>query len=317
MKKRSQIWLTLLLSLVMLSVMLFPALGLADAGFFSGSDDYGSSDWGSSDWDSDWDSDWASDDDDWSSSSSPIFYDDYDDSDGGGFGFGTIVVIIVVVIVLASVFGKKGKSSGANKPVMPGAQPTAGLRPLSEFLAYDPQFSEPAFCEDVANLYIQMQTCWQNKDWEPMRSHMTDALYNQFAHQLDSLIRNGQTNYIERIAVMSVNISGWTQDEVNDKLVARLRTRITDYTVDDNTGAVINGDKNRELFMEYEWTMIRSKGQNSLNAEGVTDYHCQSCGAPMNLSHSAKCEYCGTVATAAEYDWVLSSIKGISQRTAG
>ena len=47
-------------------------------------------------------------------------------------------------------------------------------------------------------------------------------------------------------------------------------------------------------------------------ATGTT---CPNCGAPLDLNHTAKCEYCGAIITAAEYDWVISAIKGISQRT--
>ena len=67
--------------------------------------------------------------------------------------------------------------------------------------AKDPNFSVQAFLEKVANDYVQMQRCWQDKNWEPMRPLMTDALYSQFDRQLDELRRSGQTNYVERIAL--------------------------------------------------------------------------------------------------------------------
>ena len=61
--------------------------------------------------------------------------------------------------------------------------------------------------------------------------------------------------------------------------------------------------------------MIRSAGQKTGEKSGVTAYHCESCGAPIDLNHSAVCPYCGTVATSASYGWTLSNIKGISQHT--
>ena len=35
----------------------------------------------------------------------------------------------------------------------------------------------------------------------------------------------------------------------------------------------------------------------------------------MDLTYSAKCEYCGSVANNSKYDWVIAQIRGISQRS--
>lgn len=67
--------------------------------------------------------------------------------------------------------------------------------------------------------------------------------------------------------------------------------------------------------MTYEWTMIRTKGMQTGAADGVTTYSCPNCGAPMDLTYSAKCEYCGSVANNSKYDWVIAQIRGISQRS--
>ena len=36
---------------------------------------------------------------------------------------------------------------------------------------------------------------------------------------------------------------------------------------------------------------------------------CPSCGAPIKLNQAGKCEYCGTVVTGGNFDWVLSRIE--------
>ena len=144
---------------------------------------------------------------------------------------------------------------------------------------------------------------------------MTDALFNQMGSQLAALIRNKQTNYVERIAVLGVDLTGFGQDEKNDIITALVRTRIVDYTVSDETGAVVSGSKTAEKFLTYEWTLVRTKGTKTVKADANETAHCPNCGAPLDLNHTAKCEYCGAIITAAEYDWVISAIKGISQRT--
>lgn len=291
------------IALALLLLCALPALSLADAGSFSGDSDYG----GSSGWDSgsDWDSDWSSSSGGYSSG-------------GSDLGLFPIIVIIIIVVVFYGKFRKgmntAAKSAGAATAA--GAAARGSLMPVSKLLETDPEFSENEIKEKIANLYTKLQIAWQDKKWEPMRAHMTDQLYNQFNRQLGELIRNRRTNYVERIAVLGVDLLGVAQDEVNDTIVARVRTRIVDYTVDDATGAVVSGNKSKELFMEYEWTLIRSRGAKTEHSDHAETVHCANCGAPIEISYSAKCEYCGAVTVNSQYDWVISSIKGISQRSA-
>ena len=314
-KKLFRVFSLLLVFLMLLGVSSF---ALADAGGFSGDSDYGGgwdsgSDWSDSDWGStDYDSD-----------------DYYSDSGSGTPINGFVIVVVVVVIIIMAIMNRNNKNGGnggsggstgaqsaSNGPRPQGGgsgnKPTVDPKALKE---KDPNFSEQALLEKVSNAYVQMQNCWQDKKWEPMRALMTDALYSQFERQLDALKRNGQTNYVERISVLGARIVGYYQDKVNDNLVVELRTRIVDYTVNDATGAVVSGSKTAEKFMTYEWTLIRSIEQATKEKDDVTGLHCPNCGAPLNVNHSAKCEYCGQVITVDEYDWVISQIKGISQVT--
>ncbi|HWS28891.1 MAG TPA: TIM44-like domain-containing protein [Clostridia bacterium] len=291
------------IALAMLILFAFPALSLADAGNFSGDSDYGGGgDWGGSDW----------------GSSSGGWGDDgyYVSGGGSDIGFLPVIVIIVIVIIFLSRFRKGMNNAAKGAGTVTAATPRASLMPVSKLLETDPEFSENELKEKIGNLYIKLQNAWQDKKWDPMRAHMTDQLYNQFARQLDELVRNHRTNYVERIAVLSVDLLGIAQDEVNDTLVARVKTRIVDYTVDDATGNVVSGSKTTERFMEYEWTLIRSHGAKTEHSDHPETVHCANCGAPLEISYSAKCEYCGAVTVNSQYDWVISSIKGISQRSA-
>lgn len=326
----------IVIALIITLLLSVPVIGHADVGGFSGDFDYGGgwdsgSDWGSSDWDSGWDSDYDwDDDDDWSSDSSgssvyiPV---DTDLDLGGGTPIGGCCFVVIVVVIIIIIVSRKNKgggsrpggSSGTRNPVMPqGAKPTnkETVDPIA-LKQKDPNFSEQEILEKVSNQYVQMQNCWQDKNWEPMRAIMTDALWSQLNRQLEALKRNGQTNYVERIAVLGTRIVGYYADKVNDNLVIELRTRITDYTVNDATGAVVSGSKTAEKFMTYEWTLVRSLEKATGDKEDMSDPHCPNCGAPIAINHSAKCEYCGQVLTADDYDWTISAIRGISQVTRG
>ncbi|MEA5048465.1 MAG: TIM44-like domain-containing protein [Eubacteriales bacterium] len=294
------------------------AYSLADAGNFSGGSDWGGggsswgggSDWGSSSWDSG--SSW---------SSGSTYYDDGSYSDGssdslgclGGNLFTVVIIIIVAIVVLRYI--RSGKSQGGSATYT-AAQEEPGL-PIDTLKQKDPNFNEQVFLEKVGNQYIQMQNAWQAKQWEPMRAFMTDALYNQMARQLQTLIDAKQTNHVDRIAVLETRIVRYAVEGDNDVLVVRVSTRITDYTTDDRTGNIVSGSTTRELFMVYDWKLTRQKDKKTLAQPSVTQISCPNCGAPLDINHTGKCPYCDTVVTLSDHDWALSAIKGISQRTVG
>ena len=319
MKKRVR--LGVLLLAVLLCCLTLGAYSLADAGNFSGGSDWGGggSSWGGG-------SDWGSSSSSWDSGSSWSSGSTYDSGSSssdlgtvgalgclGGNLFTVVIIVIIVIIVLR--YMKSGQNSGGQN-VYTAAQEEPGL-PLDTLKQKDPDFNEQILLEKVGNQYIQMQNAWQDKKWEPMRAIMTDAMYNQMARQLQALIDAKQTNHVERIAVLETRIVRYAVEGDNDVLVIRISTRITDYTTDDRTGALISGSQTRELFMVYDWKLTRQKDKKTLLQPSVTQISCPNCGAPLNINHTGKCPYCGTVVTLSDHDWALSAIKGISQRTVG
>lgn len=240
-----------------------------------------------------------------------------------GTVLGAIIAGLIAIIVISV---KRSKREGTmtrnytatSKPINPGAEPTRldTLKQMSEYTANDPDFSDTQLKEKVSNMYVQMQNCWQKKNLEQLRPYFTDALYTQFDRQLEPYRTRHETNIVERIAVLGVTFNGWRTVGDNDEIIATVRTRIVDYTIDDKTQSVIRGDKNKEKFMTYEWILSRKSGVKTTVESGTRSISCPHCGAPIDINKSAKCEYCGSIVTVDSSDWLISEIKGIAQRTA-
>ena len=303
MRNKKSLYITLFIAVLLVSLLAIPAL--ADAGSFSGNSGYGGSFSGSSGG---------------SSYGGSGAWGLLALGSSGGSSGGIITIIIIAFIVFNIIRRLKNvRMPGVTN--VAGAQTTSysALTPIATIKDSDPNFSEAAIKEKIGNLYVRMQNAWQAKEFESMRPFMTDALYSQFKLQLDELSRSECTNYVERIAVLDVELTGWRSDEVVDAIVAIVNTRIVDYTTNDRTGKLVSGSQTVEKFMTYEWTLIRSKGMTTpvFSGEGSEDtatIHCPSCGAPVEINQSAKCPYCDSVISAADYDWVISAIKGIAQR---
>lgn len=299
-----------------LFLIILPAFAGADFGGFSGDSDYGGgwdsgSDWSSSSWDSDY--------------SSGSYYDD--DSDVSGIDIGISLAVMAAIVVLGLIFDvsekrKKKKQYGAGRPQSAqgrpqGAQrtPDSRLQPLGDLAVTDPSFDANAMQEKISNLYVQMQNCWTDKNIESLRPYFTDALFTQMERQLNGLKNQGLTNYVDRIAVLGVNLRGFYKQGDKEHLIVELRTRIVDYTVQDSNNKLISGDRNREKFMTYEWDMCRTAGSVTSKEGVMHSVSCPGCGAPLSINTTAKCPYCGRVVTLDEHDWALCAIKGIAQST--
>lgn len=308
----------LLLVLALVLAFSMSTVAFADFGDFAGGSDWGGSDFGG--WDSGYDS-WDSGYDSWDSGYSDNYYyydgGDYS-SDGDIGGMEIIITVIVIAIILGSIAGSRNiKKSSVNRRVnVPRQQTETLVNDVAGLKRRDPAFSESKFLGEVSNLYVRFQDAWSARDLTDVRPHLTEELYAKSDRQVKGYIQRGQTNHVERVSVLSANIVGCTCDSKNDVVTVEILSRICDYVTDDRTGNVIRGDMNRELFMTYRWTFIRTLGKLTAEDEIVDDKKCPNCGAPLDLNRSAVCEYCGSVVTSGEYGWVVSDIKGISQVSA-
>ncbi|MBQ7171385.1 MAG: TIM44-like domain-containing protein [Clostridia bacterium] len=295
MKKSLLVFFALLFCVLTLPRFSLPAR--ADFGDFAGDDDYGGYD------DDDYDYDY-----------------DYGGSGSGGSASltkGDLILIAVIVIVIIIVANKKGKKSDAAVPgpVRDAAAPAA-LAPMESYRETDPAFSEEALRGWIANAYVRLQRAWELRDLSSVRPLLSDEFCAQTEEQLQAYRAAGRTNRIDRIAVLEVAFLGWRREGERDVIRARVRTRIRDWQVDDKTGAVLAGDPSREKIMEYLWTLGRSAGVTTGTEEpGVQTDSCPNCGAPLDLNRSAVCEYCRSVIRSSRYDWVVTSVQGISQHT--
>ncbi|MBO7474897.1 MAG: Tim44 domain-containing protein [Ruminococcus sp.] len=306
---------------VIFGLFLFPARPLfseasprrADFGDFSGDSDFGDSggwDSGGDSWDS---GGWDSDSGGWDSDSGGSYSGGGNSDGGGACSILFSIIIIATFVSLLAYFSPSNKRS-LEQMAQPST-PARKLRPVNEYLSVDPSFSEEQFRDKVSNLYVQFQNAWQKKDLSSLRPYLTDTYFAQMDNQLNRYRQNRQTNMVERIAVLSTNLLGWTQDAGFDEMVVRLETRIVDYVVDDATGNIVRGSRTAEKFMTYEWTLIRKNGVITSRSTGMTSHVCPYCGANVNINQSAVCEYCGSVLTTDEFDWAVSNIKAIAQRT--
>lgn len=294
-----------------------PPLDFGDSNDYDsgGSDWGGSSDWGDS---SDWDSS------DYSSS----------ESSGEGLGFGgTLVVFLVVIgIVVYSMIRSKKDSKRTTKRTTTTVgrsqtiQQSAGRNitlpdrtaQISDLIKQnDPNFSAEDFLSFSRYVYVTIQDAWSKRDLSPVRIYLHDNLYNQTQKQIDRKIANGVINKIENVAVSTAYLTAYRRDKEFEYVTVYLNARLTDYEINEKTGQVLRGDPNARYELRYTLRFARNSSikTTSANSQTLKSHSCPNCGAPLEMSSSGKCEYCGSTITTGQYSWVLSEYSSIRNDT--
>ena len=150
-----------------------------------------------------------------------------------------------------------------------------------------------------------------DKKWEEIRPFESNELFEQHRQQLQYLIDNNQTNMMEKICVRYTCLNSFRQDGDKEIITMTLKSAMKDYTIDDKTKKVVQGNKNEDVYMVYTLTFMRKAGlKTKAGTDKVNTTNCPNCGAPTDITSSGKCKYCGSVITTGEHDWVLSGLEG-------
>ena len=174
----------------------------------------------------------------------------------------------------------------------------------------DPNFSSDAFIGWAREVFMKIQMAWTTRNWEEIRPFESNELFNQHNMQLKEYINNKKINKVEKINIKKVALESFKVDGDKEVIVVYLDAILRDYVVDEATNKVLESNPNKDWYMTYVMTFNRKTGvktQPGLSNKSTSN--CPNCGAPTDITSSGKCEYCKSVITTGEHDWVLSDIR--------
>lgn len=268
-----------------------------------------------------------------SSSSSNYTKSDYSSSSSssssGGSSISTYVFLGIVFVVILYFYGKsKGKINGIKdltniskmkevysdfkNDVGESTASTNTLTPFEKRMAEsDPNFSYEKFLSWASDVFIKLQQAWTERDWKIIRPFESNELFEQHSAQLQEYIDNNKINVIERISIIETDISDYRIEGDKEIIEVVLAANLKDYIIDATTKEVVEGDKNKDWEMVYSLTFYRKNGVKTKagSADKVTT-NCPNCGAPTQITSAGQCEYCNSVVTTGEHDWVLCKLVG-------
>ena len=176
----------------------------------------------------------------------------------------------------------------------------------------DPEFSSDNFLAWSREVFLKIQQAWTDRNWKVIRPFESNELFNIHNSQLNEYIKNHKINVVEKINISNATLREFRQDGDKEVLVVVLHAVMRDYVIDETTKKELESNPNKDWYMKYLMTFNRKNGVlTKAGTSNKSTTNCPNCGAPTEITSSGQCEYCDSVITTGEHDWVLSDIHSI------
>lgn len=200
---------------------------------------------------------------------------------GGGFGLMDMLLVGGALFLLyrfmsarrrnqqpayATAGGYGSTSSGADVSYPAGsvAAPEAPSE-LDSGLAHirqmDPAFDPGALTDVARGLFPDVQRGVAARDMTSVSGRLTPRMYTTLVGQCDRLRAAAHSNRLEQIDIRRAEVTEAWQESGQDYATVYLTGSLVDYTVDDASGALVEGSRIPQEFSEY-WTFARPVGPN-------------------------------------------------------
>ena len=176
----------------------------------------------------------------------------------------------------------------------------------------DPEFSSDNFLAWSREVFLKIQQAWTDRNWKVIRPFESNELFNIHNSQLNEYIKNHKINVVEKINISNATLREFRQDGDKEVLVVELHAVMRDYVIDETTKKELESNPTKDWYMKYLMTFNRKNGVlTKAGTSNKSTTNCPNCGAPTEITSSGQCEYCDSVITTGEHDWVLSDIHSI------
>ncbi len=166
--------------------------------------------------------------------------------------------------------GFSGNASGYGAGAPPLLTPDDEVRRgLDEIRRFDTGFSEESFKETVEDLFFRIQAAWMNRSLDGTGNILTPEMSRYFSDEFAQMKQQGRINRLENIAVRKVEIAEAWQESGKDYITVFFTANLLDYTVDDQSGQVVQGDKLNPVKFQEFWTFCRDIGTRQWQLSGI------------------------------------------------
>ena len=142
-------------------------------------------------------------------------------------------------------------------------------RGIAAIRAMDPAFTPLRFAGIARDVFLRVQSAWTAGDFSPVRAELTDEMAGSLEADLARLKTLRRVNRLDKVTVESAEPTETWQEYGKDFVTVRFRASALDYTVDEATGAVVDGSNSVPTSFEEYWTFTRPVGPNAWRLSAI------------------------------------------------
>lgn len=111
----------------------------------------------------------------------------------------------------------------------------------------------------VKHVFFKVQEAWMARDQRVAKDCLSQRLFNDHKQQTDVMLQNHTKNVLENIHLKRARIVEVLDydDNSKDQFWVHIEGSMIDYTINDKTGDVISGKKNKAESFKELWKFIR------------------------------------------------------------
>ena len=125
-----------------------------------------------------------------------------------------------------------------------------------------PGFDTARVVDHARRVYFVVQQAVGMRELAGVREYLTPEMAAVLQAQCDRLRSARRTNRVEQLDLRRVEVTEAWQEGGQDYVTVLVAASMIDYTVDDGTGAVVEGSRTTPQAIEDFWTFARAVGDH-------------------------------------------------------
>jgi predicted lipid-binding transport protein (Tim44 family) len=163
-------------------------------------------------------------------------------------------------------FPTAGFQAPPSPPPMASASPETGFNLIKQS---EPDFNPEKFKEIAQDIFFKVQTAWMRRDTASIQGLIGLQLKAEYDTQFADLKKKGLINRLENIAVRSIEIVDMGMEGQEAYINVLFTANLLDYTVEESSGGVVQGDSTNPVKFEEFWTFARPAASTLWKLEGI------------------------------------------------
>jgi predicted lipid-binding transport protein (Tim44 family) len=166
--------------------------------------------------------------------------------------------------------GSFGGQSVPPEPPVPPVRPVNAVEQgIADIRLNDPGFDEKYFLEVASDVFFKIQAGWMRRELDSYGHLLGSKLAEEYAQHFAKMRELGQINKLESIAIRKVEIVAAGSTNGEDFITVLFTANLLDYTVDEKTGAVVEGSTTEPVKFAEQWTWARPVRTEDWKLEGI------------------------------------------------